>query len=75
MSCGAPMLPSTLTPRPMPRMPSMGYEPNSVETFVASPNVRAGESGPMCIVSDASVPETEPVPYATLKGVSCVYNT
>jgi hypothetical protein len=53
----------------------MGYEPNSVETFVASPNVRAGESGPMCIVSDASVPETEPVPYATLKGVSCVYNT
>jgi hypothetical protein len=30
--------------------------------LVARPNVRDGESGPICRVSEARVPETEPVP-------------
>jgi hypothetical protein len=46
----------------MPRMPSMGYDLNSSETLVARPKETVGESEPMCSVSVARVPLTEPVP-------------
>lgn len=47
----------------MPRMPSIGYDLNSEETLVARPNVAEGErEPPMCNVSVARVPLTEPVP-------------
>ena len=45
---------------------------NSSETLVARPNETEAEREPMWSVSVARVPLTEPVPYVTLKGVSCV---